>query len=419
MAHPVEADSTRPSSASVLTRFCVTIYGLCVLAVACLLATSPVLRAIGVSDFDRLLDGTTIVLLATRLLEMLASGRISNQRGFLVALMVGGYFAAAGALNAVYNPLFQPALLLLDGKILLLVICLWAFGDRPIVSEQLRRRWSAVLLGACILGTALFVLTAQSGARLKLIEESNYMIVAFSIVAIVYFTSYRSKPGSLSWFAIFGFLAVACIVAQSRTGFAVVAGLAILHLASRRQFKWLLTLVLISATALLATGDEIVETVTRGSTSVDNIDRIIFLREYLAWTQSNPPATVLFGSHVGTYLTERPLYMDFWVTKQSAQHGIPYGLAPFNFHSAYLRILADFGVVPGLALLVAVVALMRRSMNMLVVIVVLIAAVSMSVFYLSSIMPLLVVAQLIRPARIMVRAPTSRAVDTAQASSRM
>lgn len=404
-----------------LMRFCVSVYGFCVMALTLLLATSPVLRLAGLVEFDRLLDAITLVLLLTRALEMKATPGLSDRRGLLLLLASVAYFIAAGMFNWLYSPLFQLKLLLLDGKVMLLLACLWAFADRPLLSERLARRWSTMLLGACVVGTALFAIVGQDGARLKLVDESNYMIVGFSIIAIMYMDAHRTKPGSIIWFATFGFLAWACLIAQSRTGFAVVAALAIFLLMTRRRFGWLLTLALATIAAMLASGEEVVETVTRGRTSLETIDRFIFLQEYLAWAEANSPFTVLFGNHVGTYLTERPLYMNFWVENQSADQEIPYGLAPFNFHSAYLRVLADFGIVPAVAMLLAIYRFMKRSMNGLVVLIVFIGGISMSVFYLSSIMPIMVAAQLIRPARVPTQGEgesAPRAGDTRPASFR-
>lgn len=396
-------DKEHPSRAEIFSQICVSSYFLCFALVAVLFAFSPLVRAVsGITAYDRVLDGLTLLLLAIRLLEARVKP-LSWRHAPPFALAVG-YILGTAAINSQQHPLFEFRLLLFDGKILVLLACLWAFSNRPLLNDRLRRRWSSMMLWAFVVGTALFVIFGEDGARLRLVEESNYMILAFSVVAVVYLDTHAAKPGGLRWLSVFLFLGIACLLAQSRTGFAIFAVICIGSLGLSRRFGWLGAILLVAVLVAVAAGDTVFQTVARGASSIDEIDRVAFLQEYLLWARTQTPLEVLFGSHVGTFLTERPEYMWYLAERQATELDIPFGLAPFNFHSAYLRLVADLGVVPAAALLWLIYSTMRRSMHILVVVAVLMAAVSMSIFYLSSTMPILVLAQLLRPLKMSQKA---------------
>jgi hypothetical protein len=377
----------------------ISIYSVAFLLLAALMALSPVLeKYVDPRSFPRYIDILSAVILLTRLLES-RSRPLSGRDGLLV-FATALFFAVSGIFQYASSDLFNYKIYLIDGKILLFLALIWVFENRPLASPRTARRLSSVLWWAGIIGTVLFIVLPGQFGRLQLLDESNYMMLIFVITGTAYLDAHGAKAGSTRWFFVYGFLVLACLAAESRTGFAMVALLVLATLFAHRRYVYLAAIGVFVLLAMAAAGPVIVETLTRGETSFARLDRFIFLQEYMLWASSQDPVTVLFGNNIGKFLLEVPQLMTYWSARQSEAQDIPFGLAAFNFHAVYLRMFADMGIVPALAFIAIIFRILRRSVSPYVLMALLIAGVSMSVFYLSAIMPFLVFAQLVRPATL-------------------
>lgn len=361
-----------------------------------LLVLSPVLRSFtGLHEYDRYLDGLALSLLVVRGLELT---RVYLPRRYTIGgLLIAGFVLVSGAVNQAFNPYFNSTLLLIDSKLLVFIALALAFSNRPIADENRRKSISKLLMFSFVAAIVVFILVDQGNSRLLLLDESNYMILALIIVSVSFVDVFGLRVLSVGWMAVMAVLGVAALYAESRTGFALIAMLGLAMLFRARKWKSLLLAAWVLAMLGLALGEELIAGLLRNQTSLGDIDRFVFLQEVVGYWQRNSWFNILFGNHVGSFISDRPVLMEWWSQKLSAQQGIPYGLAPFHLHSAYLRMFTDFGVIPTLAMLWWIYRVLRRSLSGYVVAAVFISAISMSVFYLSAVIPFIVVAQWLRP----------------------
>jgi hypothetical protein len=373
-----------------------TAYQALIIALAALLLASPVLRALsGVDNFDRPLDALSVAFLLARIAESGSYPLPRTDRLLLGLLLLG--FAVAAAANAATSPLFQFRLLLIDGKVVLFAVILWSFQNRPI-APRIARRSAKILFYAALLSIVAFLALSGFSQRLKLLDESNYMVVAIILIGATYFSDGTIRRDV----AFFVLLVLVCVIARSRTGFALLAFLFFVPrelnaraLLAPRRLALNLALLTGAAVALYVTGGALIDFVARGQTDIESVDRFIFFKEFVyQWQQSR------FGfwiaNNIGTYLSQPPQYMQYWVAKLNSQQGIPFGLAPFDFHSMYLRLAANVGILPMLAAVLFLARVTARSIGARLTGVLLIAGISMSTFYLSAIVPFIIVAGLLR-----------------------
>lgn len=360
------------------------------------LAASPTLRFMGASvPYDRICEGLILLLVGARLLmRRFELPRFWSSSAALIML----YIMLSGLLNSIYSAGYHATLFLIDGKILLSVVALWIFGTTAITEKKDRVRLATLVYVAFTVGVITFgVLNFGSGERLKLLDESNYMMVALLITSVCYLEAREAKVLSTTWIVVFALLTIAAMLAQSRTGFAVVAVVAGCMLWSNKKFWPIVVGIWAIAMVVVLDFEAFAESLTRGQTDIAEIDRFVFLNELIYhWSQMNW-WEVLFGNHVGTYLSDRTVGMQYWVARQSSEQNIPFGLAPFNFHAMIFRLPADIGLLPAVVVMFALFRILRMTVSPYIVAVLFISCLSMSVFYLSSLMPFLILAQLLRP----------------------
>lgn len=377
---------------------------------ALLLALSPVLRALSLEiPYDRICE----LLVASLIVSTLLAQRFQVPREWAgSATLISVFLLVSALVNWQFSPLFHPTLVLLDSKILLCVIAMWLCGGVRL-PDTARRRLSAIVYVGFVAAVAGFgLLNAGSGRRLQLLDESNYMILALIISSVVLIDAWRIKVLSPAWLAVFAVLVSASMLAHSRTGFATVAlvGLGMLWAARKRAV--VLVLGYLGLFVVMLDLDRVLEALTRGETDISDIDRFVFVRElWLQWSDRTV-LEVLFGNTVGAYLSENTYGMHYWVRRQTAAHGIPFGLSPFNFHAFVLRLPLDIGLVPALAMMAALYVQLRRTTSIYVVVVLFVSCLSMSVFYLSTVMPFIVLAQLVRPLPQAVPSPGQSQPET-------
>lgn len=371
------------------------VYQFTFIVLSLLLALSPMLRALSVDfPYDRACELLVAILIAATLL---ARGFQVPQEWAGSAIVFVVFLLASALVNWQFSSLFHPTLVLLDTKVLLCVVSLWICGGVRL-SEGARRRLSAIVYGGFVVAIVAFgLLNAGSGRRLQLLDESNYMILALIISSVVLIDAWRIRVLSPGWLMVFAVLVGASILAHSRTGFATIALVGVGMLWAARKRTVVVALVYLTVLAVALDLEAALETLTRGETGLRDIDRVVFLRElWLQWSDRSL-LEVLFGNSVGVYLSENTYGMHYWVARQSAAHGIPFGLSPFNFHAFFLRLPLDIGLVPAVAMMATLYVQLRRTASIYIVAVLFVSCLSMSVFYLSTVMPFIVLAQLVRP----------------------
>lgn len=360
-----------------------------------MLIVSPITNAYTSIEYDRYLDVLSILFLAVRAVEL--RRRSFSRSHFLGFVFVSFVFIGGAVVNYIYGPLFNGKLALIDLKIYMFIIIAYLFVNRRIGDGELRKKISSVLLASFVVSIIIFIVLNGGRARLKLLDESNYMMLDLFIVTIIVIDTYKLTALSRAWTLAIGILAVAAIYAQSRTGFTMIAVLVPLMLLREGRYWVLFAFIIVGILLAGAAGDQLVELLTRNQTQADKIDRVIFLQEVSAYWDRSSWREVLIGNHVGRYISESALYMGWWSERMSTQQNIPFGLAPFNLHSMYLRILTDVGVLPAIGVLYFIYSIMKRSVNIYICVALFMSAISMSVFYLSAVIPFIVIAQLLRP----------------------
>lgn len=361
------------------------VYIAVILVVYLLLVLSPVMRRfLHIYEFDRFLDGLMIIAIMTRLTDI---GRLGlPRRGLALAISLSAYFAVSATWNGFNDPLFQEKLVLLDGKLLLFVWVIYLFQNVILINERDRKNLSLGAIISFFLAFALFVIF-PSKERLTLLNESNYMILAMLMSAIVFFKVHGVATMSRLWLVVMFGVIGASVYAQSRTGFSMIFMFLAISVVAKLKFRVIPIVGLLLPAVVVFTNDDILAFLTRNESDLSSIDRFIFVTELVRYWASIDPVAVLFGNSVGTYLNTQPIHMGWWAAKLSADQGIPYGLAAFQFHAAYLRMPALLGVVPAIIVIAALFSLLLRRLPGQVVLAIAIGGVSMSVFNLSSVLP--------------------------------
>jgi hypothetical protein len=362
-----------------------------------LLAVSPLVRSYVYSgNFDRVADALVLTLMSVRLLELTRrSWKITAFDWLLFGFL---FFFAASSLYNYLAGNFYTSLFLLEAKLPLFSIALSIFYGKTI-PEQLARRLSTFMVACFVFGLLAFLI-ASANHRLFLLNESNYMVVAAFLAIVGFMSARRIVPFSVSWFLCSAFLVAVIQASQSRTAVAIFLAY-VVFLMVRKLSIPRASLISILAVLLYALVDRhLLDVLFRGLASAPllEIDRFVFLREYLSYLNREGWQEMLLASNVGSYMSHNVYYMGWWVARQSAQHGIEFGLAPFNFHSGYLRLLSAYGLIPTLILLFYVIALLR-SRGWVLVLIVSLSLVSMSTLHLSSVVPFLILAMILMPSR--------------------
>ncbi|HVZ14741.1 MAG TPA: O-antigen ligase family protein [Bauldia sp.] len=365
---------------------------LILLAAAALPLSVPLRFGLGITDFDRYLDILSLAFLLVRVVDF--ATHPPPRAGFVSIVLFFFLFGIVAASN-LGAPLFNSTLFLLDGKILLFYACVWSFGNRRLDAAIDGGALSTIMLASYAAAVLVFFLYRGTSVRLALLDESNYMIVILFLLCILHF-SYHPPAFNKRTIAVYALVVLCCLLARSRTGFVLLLGFVFLPLVANRRYAYVFACAVLSLLAVIAAGDDLVQLLARGQTDVTHIDRFVFLNELLAQWRGYSPWQLLFGNHVGTYLATQSYYMGYWVARQSAEQHIPYGLAPFNLHSAYLRIAADLGLALAAFFLIAVWRVLHRSIGLAATLVLFVSATSMSVFYLSALLPFVISLQLAR-----------------------
>lgn len=351
-----------------------------------LVVVSPITAHFGYSNYDRVIDTLMILTLIIRLTEISQTrfSFLASDAWFLGPFLF--YFILASASEYYYGNFHLP-LFVLEAKILVFLFLTRLFYQRPLISRVRRKKLSLFMFSCFLIGATIY-LVAPSGARLHLLNESNYTILSLLFVALCVVHNFKLDSTQTKWWLLTLVLVGLTVVSRSRTGFAMLILYFIFNFASTRTLPLAIPVSLVAALAYITFGDYLIDTITRGAfnSGADHIDRFVFLKEYVFSLQDKPWYTFLISWNIADYYNEQVYYMSWWVAKQSAQHDIPFGLAPYNFHSAYLRLLSAYGVFITIALLGYVYQILRTT-NMFVVALIFLAAVSMSVFYLSSVNP--------------------------------
>jgi len=372
------------------------IYAVCFGAVSLLLALSPFVRMLSVElPYDRACE----LLVALMVIWTVLARRLQLPREWAgTAIFFTAFLLVSAAINSQFSSLFHPTLVLLDAKILLCIVAMWILGDIELSDTRTRKMLAGLVYGGFVVGVAAFgLLSIGSGRRLELLDESNYMVLALVISSVVLIDAYRIKVMSFAWLALLAVLLAASLLAQSRTGFIAIGLVAVSMLWAANRRGVVLAVGFLALLAAIVDMNGILAALTRGETDLEKIDRLVFLNEALLQWSNKTVSEILFGNSVGAYLSETSRAMNYWVARQSTEQGIPYGLAPYNFHALALRLPLDIGIVPSAILILSVSYRLYRTTSIYVTFALLISCASMSVFYLSTVMPFIVLAQLVRP----------------------
>jgi hypothetical protein len=369
------------------------IYYLIFVLIGALVVASPITARVGLTNYDRVADTLMFLILAVRLIEIGRTGLkiLPSDGWFLGPFIVYFTFVciAEYVLGNFYLPLFA-----LEGKILLFLLTIRLFHDRPLRYLNNRASLSVFVLACFMVASAIFVVMAP-GQRLHLLNESNYTILSLLFVALCVIHNKQLDSRQTGWWFLMAALVAMTVVSRSRTGFAMLILYFVYSFTNKRTAALALPVGVAMVVVYIAFGDYLMDIVTRGAlrTGVDRIDRLIFLQEYMSSVADKPWYNFFVSWNITDYISDRAYYMGWWVAKQSAQHGIPFGLAPFNFHAAYLRLLSAYGAVITIAFLFYVYH-MLRPVGFPVVALIFLAAISMSVFYLSTVNPFVLLALL-------------------------
>lgn len=367
---------------------------MCLLSVGVLNAISPILRAVSRGfSFDRACDALSVLIVGWAILEFIFRRRNWKLKLPVATLIFAIYFSISVVI-AISHDDFNWFLVFIEAKIFIFLLGGVFLTYRGIGRQSLNLVVN-FLYGSFMFGALAFL--AVGRGRLTLLNESNYVVAALAILSLVLLRVRDVRIFSLIWWAVYGAYILVCIVAQSRTGFLMGAVyFAAAAIVSRR-------LVAMSAVVCLSVVigtlfiDRILLTVSRGAIGGGvSIDRLVFLNEYLVYASARSWFALLFEFNVGKPLDTPVAFMHWWVAKESLAKGLPYAVSPFNFHSAILRFLSAYGFIPTLSLMLLCAAFMR-SAGWFITVAVMISAASMSIFYLSSVVPFLFLAILAGP----------------------
>lgn len=357
--------------------------------ISCLMAIAPMVRSMGTAlPFDRVLDGILIALIGAVSAEWFLT------RGWRLHMPLGTtlfiLFFCVCALIGFFGGEFRGFLFAIEAKVLIYSLALMLFSNRR-MSQHSARLTAVILTFGFVVGLIAFA--AIGTGRLTLINESNYTLVGGALILLSLLKTFAIRHFSWLWLAVVAIFVLACLLAQSRTGWALL--LAYLAFSSVAGTKNPVAIILVSIAAVLVMvfGAQAIQLMSRGAIGGSaSIDRFVFLDSYVSYFSQNI-LQGLFKPHVGVFLDAPVGVMHWWVLKESVAKDIPYALAPFNFHSGILRAFAAFGLVPG-AFALTYLILMARHGGHLLMFILATASISMSIFHLSSVAPIIALAVL-------------------------
>ncbi len=314
------------------------------------------------------------------------------KHGFVFTIIAVIYYFISSLYNY-FSLDFVFRIFMLDAKIIMFIVSVYLFQNINIgINNSIFV--SKLTFYSFVLASFVFILF-PSQERLSLLHESNYMILAMLITSISYIRTNDIAPLSKAWCIVFLIMIIVSIYAESRTGFAMIAVFALISAYDRFKIGIIPLVLAIIPISIVVINEDVLLFLMRGQLDISRIDRALFLRELLSYWGDADVLTVLFGNTVGTYLPRPPIYMHWWVEKMSSDQQIPYGLAAFQFHSAYLRLPMLVGLIPALVTFYCIFKILLRSIPWQSVLVIAIAGFSMAVFNLSSVLPFIIASQLI------------------------
>jgi hypothetical protein len=362
--------------------------------IAGLLAASPAItRFSSLTNMDRILDAMMIAVIAIRFIEIVTLKERIKKSSLVGISIIVGYFAVSSSL-LIYLGSFSRILFFLEGKILLLLVALLIFENRRLPFKATQKLLTYFFY-AFVVALATWI-ALGTGNRFAALNESNYTILGLSLVIFLIIRTKKCPPFSLTW----NVMALAALpmlaFSQSRTG----VGLLLVALGSaifNTKFTPIRTYIYFAGAALsiiaLMELLPIIAPRLANLTNVATVDRFVFLREFLTYLEHASVWSIIFGGNVANVISHELGSMQWWSLRQIFKFGHEFGIAPFHFHSGIIRILGAHGIVFGGLIAYFVYRILGRE-NRMVFVLLALASISMSAFYLSSVIPFILLALL-------------------------
>jgi hypothetical protein len=357
--------------------------------------SSPIVqRVFDFNSFDRLLEVILVAVACLRGVELLLKrGGLDSVLIALFAIILL-YFAIALSLRVLSGDL-SLILFLIEGKILLFLSLLILFSGYRF--DRGGGRIVIILYCSFIVAGVLWKLL-DFDFRIYILNESNYTILSIALLAFIIISYYDLRPFSIGWSLLFFTALPVVIMAESRTGFVVMLvalGSSFWQAGGSRTKRLGYSVVALALVVIAFLMSPLVIPRMTQLLVLENVDRVIFFQEFLRVTSENGMAQLIFGGNVGNLVTYDLNRMEYWSLIQIEKFEHDYGVAPFHFHSAFLRMFSAHGLfITGIILLFVYRAL--GSLNWIAFIMLLLASLSMSTFYLSSVIPFMLLTVMIQ-----------------------
>lgn len=387
-------DSAVTGSTTARRRFFTKTYVFIFFCIAGLAAVSPTLGLISRewNHIDRPIDGLMILLGFARVVEISFFEKRIPKNLTLIFVFILGYFFVSASVLALADQ-FSTTLFIIEGKILLLLSLLLLFQHRTLEGHS--RLILRVFLTAFVLAF-LFWVVLGTGRRFGVINESNYAMLAYSLLVYTFIRVEKIRPLSRGWLLLVLISTLLVIGSQSRTGLllATVAlfspflyeRLTVLRLYFYGAFIILMTYFIFEISPIL---------VPRMAHLADfaSVDRFIFLQNYLRVTAEQGPLAFILGGNVGNVVSNDLGTMQWWSLKQITKFSHELGIAPFHFHSGFLRLLSAHGLIFSGVIIFFIYRSLGRK-NIVAMVLLLLAGISMSSLHLSAVIPFIVLTQM-------------------------